>query len=242
LMTDAVNSPAFLAGPDRTVLVVVDDDRPVDVSTSFRWATNGRPSRTFRSLTFTDGAAVLTVAPQRETITVGLRTGDEPVGLANLSELRNARYEPASTIERKLAGDAAQWDVRTMEGYTDRYGFADPPEVFTWRVSGTMLPDGAPFVVQTLAQGRTVRIFSFLSPEPLCLGTAEIDPAQPPSLHVRLPGGHGFVVADQNASLAYRVRTGGWLPVRGDAALLPAAATEIRVTRNGRPAVVPVPD
>jgi hypothetical protein len=66
------------------------------------------------------------------------------------------------------------------------------------------------------------------------------DPRNPP-IQVRLPGAQGVVIAAEGAELCYRVRTGAWLPVGPDAALIPAAATQARATwPDGRSQAVPL--
>ncbi|MEV6488950.1 hypothetical protein AB0M20_10000 [Actinoplanes sp. NPDC051633] len=235
MLTEAANSPAFLAGPRRDVLVVVDDDRPVSYSSAVRWDDQGRAVRTFRPLAFTNGASVSTVPAQSDGLSIGLRSGDEGVGLINMGEVR---WTPMPTLVRTLGGASSDWDVVAMDGYEDRYGYPTPPLVREWRIAGAS-PDGRPFVVQTLVTGRTVRTFAFVTPQPVLIGVAE----SPKRLEVRLPAGLGWVVAEEGASIAYRVGAGDWIPVTGDAALLPPAATQWRVTRGGaRPAVVRLPD
>jgi hypothetical protein len=240
MLSEAVNSPAFLAGPDRTVLVVVDEDRPVSFSPSLSWDAQGRPARTFRQLTYRDGASVTSVAPQRDTVAIGLRSGDEGVGLANISEILDVRVDPMPALIRRLPGARLDVDLVSLEDYQDRYGYPGPPSVASWRISGAA--GSRLFVVQTLVTGRTVRTFVCIDPTPRLAGIADGDPQAPPSLRVRLPENLGFVVAAESASLAYRVGSGDWIPVIGDAALLPPAATEYRVVRQGRPAMVRLPD
>jgi hypothetical protein len=75
--------------------------------------------------------------------------------------------------------------------------------------------------VQTLT-GTDDRVRLLLSlgtpPEPVLRGFP--DPAAPLPVQVRLPDGQGVVVAAPGR-LRYRVAGGTWLPITGDAALLP---------------------
>ena len=50
---------------------------------------------------------------------------------------------------------------------------------------------------------------------------------------MRLPDGQGWIVASQGATLRYRIGDQAWVGVQGDAALLPAAATHVEITKPG---------
>jgi hypothetical protein len=50
---------------------------------------------------------------------------------------------------------------------------------------------------------------------------------------MKLPDGQGWVVADRGATLRQRTGDGPWQAAGRDAALLPAAANEVEVTRPG---------
>ncbi|MFC8618156.1 hypothetical protein ACFT9M_17305 [Micromonospora purpureochromogenes] len=49
-------------------------------------------------------------------------------------------------------------------------------------------------------------------------------------MRLRLPDEQGILVAAEGATFSYRVGTGKWRDAGRDAALLPADATEVRVT------------
>ena len=259
MVTGVPNSLAVLTGERRDVLVVLDDGRGVLLSKDFRYAADGRIERTFRPVDFTaDGAAVVTLAPQRDRIRIALKpaaAADDPnVSLANLSELIPAG--PAANrrlwwIERGVASAVAAptgaqvpagWpDLEGRDGYGDRWGIHRFARTPSWYVCGTT-PAGHRFAVQTLVQDdERPRLFRLESSgRPHFVGFVE--PADPLPVRVRLPGRQGVVVAAENATLRYRAGGGGWLPVTGTAAVLPAAARAVEVTRPGRrPVVVELP-
>jgi hypothetical protein len=241
MLTGARNAAGVLAGGG--LLVVLDEAGPVGFSPDLEYRADGAIRRTFRPVAFdADGAAVLR-GPEP-----ALRAaGGARVDLARITALAaGERSEPfVRMLERTLPGGAAVWpaaggvpdgwDLRGVPGYEDDFGY----HLFhagdvTWLLRGATA-DGRRFVVQTLTVGdRRDRLFLLLGvPEPAYLGT--VDPSAPLPVRVRLPDGRGVVVAAESAALRYRAGRGPWLPVRGDAALLPAAATEAEVTRPGRP-------
>jgi hypothetical protein len=57
-------------------------------------------------------------------------------------------------------------------------------------------------------------------------------------VRLRLPDGHGVLVAAEGARLRYREAGGTWLPAGQHAALLPARAAEVEVDRGSGPQVV----
>lgn len=56
-------------------------------------------------------------------------------------------------------------------------------------------------------------------------------------VRLRLPDGQGVLVAAEGAALSYRVGAGRWQDAGSGAALLPADATEVRVTAAGGTAI-----
>jgi len=255
-------APAVILGRRNNVLMVFDDGRRIRYSPEPSYTAEGKVHRTFVPLDFRahDGVAFVATAPQPTLIRVGLRAdvanggGDRRVGLANLSRLVRATGRGAmhGMDNRTVLLDGlpimARVDLRLDHAdYDDLYGYriVTPPE--TWYVRGTT-PDGRRFAVQTQScTDDRVRLFLTLGTlEPALLGFT--DAAAPLAVQVRLPDGQGVVVAAGDgdtgypAALRYRVARGAWLPVAKDAALLPAAATEVEVTvRGGRPVRIPLP-
>ncbi|MFI7540674.1 hypothetical protein [Actinoplanes sp. NPDC049599] len=254
MLTGAANATAALLGRERSVLMVLDDGRRVRYSPAVSYTAAGAVERTFDPLDFRvhDGVAFAATAASRTLIRAGLRAdvpdsqGDRSVGLANLSRLigdagRGTPADGARRFTRSLTGtgvpltEGGPWDVTTRDDLVDRYGYRVVPPADTWYLRGTTA-DRRPFAVQTLA-GTDDRLRLFLSigaPEPVLRGFPS--PAAPLPVQVRLPDGQGVVVAGRGR-LRYRVPHGSWLPVAGDAALLPAAAAEVEVTPEGRRAI-----
>jgi hypothetical protein len=247
MLTGATNAAAALLGPERDVLMVLDDGRDIRYSPTLSYAADGRVDRAFTRLDFRvrDGVAFEAIQARPTAIPMALRAevpdaqGDRSVGLANISQLIDdaGRGGPRPDAGRQawtLAGapkaraENDPWDVEGRDGYDDQYGYQLVPPASTWYVRGATA-DGRQFAVQTLT-GTDDRIRLFLSlgtPEPVLLGFPA--PAAPLPVRVRLPDGQGVVVAGAG-KLRYRVSRGDWLPVARNAALLPAAAQEAEVT------------
>ncbi|MET8151742.1 hypothetical protein ACIBSW_08755 [Actinoplanes sp. NPDC049668] len=255
MLTGAVNAPAVLLAPRHDVLMVLDDGRGVRYSPRFGYDPDGTITRTFTPLDFRahDGVAFAATATQRGSIQIALRAdradtrGDRTVGLANQSALMSGQTPPnaGSRLTRPLPGrerawprdaaaeqEAARWDLAGQDEFNDRYGYRLQPPPATWFIRGATV-DRRRFVVQTLTatDGRSRVYLSLGTPAPLLKGFA--DPGAPLPVRVRLPGDRGVVVASEGARLRYRTRAAGWLPVTGDAALLPATATQVEVHRPG---------
>ena len=253
MLTGAANAPAVLLGSRRNVLMVLDDGRRIEFSPAPARSDDGKVTRTFTPLDFRphDGVAFAATVPLTTSIRVALRAGvpdpwgDRSVGLANLPAApagpgRQVRALPGSGPA--LAPDG-EWDLAARTGYADRYGYHVTPSPGIWYVSGAT-GDGRRFVVQTLSgtddRYDLDRLFlSFGTPgKPAFRG--HIDAAAPLPVRVRLPDDQGIVVAGPG-TLRYRVPRSTWLPVAGDAALLPAAATEAEITPvRGRAVRVPL--
>jgi hypothetical protein len=142
MLTGATNSTAALLGPDRNVLMVLDDGRGIRYSPAVAYTELGKISRTFTPLDFRthDGVAFQATAQSRTLVRVALRAdvpdsqGDRSVGLVNLSRLvedagRGAPLAGGSRRVRLLAGAAPApaandpWDPTGRDGYDDRYGY-----------------------------------------------------------------------------------------------------------------------
>lgn len=253
LLTETDIASAALAGAQLNQLVVLDDGRRIEMSDDFTYSRDGTVSRRFHPVAFADGAAQVTTGPQTGRVRFALRStepgadGGRSVGLANLSALAESygvRRGP-DRIERTLAGwegvwptaapppitDRGQWDLSNHDGYDDPYGYRFGLGGNTWYIRGAT-PDRRPFVVQTLTlDDRRPRLFLIMD-QPTFAGF--VDQRRPLPIQVRLPDGQGIVIAAEGAELCYRVRTGAWLPVGPDVALVPAAATQAQVTRAGR--------
>lgn len=246
MTTQAEIAPAVLLGTPRTTVLVLDDGRRLEYSENRDYAADGRVSRTFQPLRFErDGAEVLFTEPQTNWIRLGLRAGvpgadgGRFVQLANLSQLAEARQRRGSwrslRIDRLLPGGSLDWPdawhIATHEGYGDPYGYDFPVGDVSCRIRGVAA--GSKFSLETVTlDDMRIRLFLMVDrPEPQFRGFVDLAARLP--VQVRLPGGRGVVVAAEGAALRYRAGGGSWLPVRGDAALLPDAATEVEVTPPG---------
>jgi hypothetical protein len=270
MLTLASNSAVALLGPDRDVVMILDDGRDARYSPRFTYDAGGRIRRTFTAPDFRahDGVFFATAGKQNTSVQIAVRAGRRDgagslaVGLANQSALIEAAgggrpgsgWSGSERLDRRLPGrdrawpaDAdldrdglGPWDLSTREGYADTYGYWITPAVDTWLIRGATA-DRRRFVVQTLTapDGRSRVFLQLETPDAVLNGFT--DPGAALTLQVRLPDRQGVVVAAGNATLRYRTRAGGWLPVTGDAALLPDAAREVEVTRAGaRPVLVPL--
>jgi hypothetical protein len=256
MLTGAPNAPAALLGPQRNVLMVLDDGRDIRYSPDLSYTAAGKVERTFTPLDFQahDGVAFEATGTSLTAIRLALRAGgpdaygERSVGLANISQLIDDAgrggppRDPAQQIWSLAGADGTtaaggEWDAETRDGFHDRYGYHLVPPADTWYIRGAT-GDGRQFVVQTLT-GPEVRIRVLLSlgtPDPVLQGFTT--PTAPLPVQVRLPDGQGTVVAGAG-KLRYRVSRGDWLPVAGSAALVPAAAEQVEVTpTKGRAVVV----
>ena len=256
LQSDTDPHTAILVGErDRGVLVVVDTGRQLSFSPDFKINPDGTVARGFRALAYADGAAVLDVGRQRDRVRIGLRAGDgRPVELMNFPSwaYRDHPGEGAPQVvfavpgwERGWpAGEAARrevwasWGAEGRKPFYDLHGYHRVTAAPDWFVWGST-PDGVRFRLETHR----------LDDEPsrLLLTTGRaggdgrtelagpLDPDATLPVRVRLPDGGGFVIAAVGVKLRYRLGDGGWVPVAGDSALVPAAATQVEVTRQGRP-------
>ncbi|RLK23330.1 hypothetical protein DER29_1190 [Micromonospora sp. M71_S20] len=249
------NSQAVLLGPRRDVLVVLDAGHPVEFSPTLRYAADGRIERTFQPVAFRDGAAVLSVPPQRDRVTVALsRT---PVSMANVVHITNAAEilfnGKDSTSPRQLTytlpgadrvwGDApaAQvgrdpFETEALAAHVDPGGTHREGESPRLTVYGAT-PDGRQLLLQTVQYNddpaRAIALLAHSGAPFHPVASGFIDWTTPLPVRLRLPDGQGVLVATEGAALSYRIGAGRWHDAGRGAALLPADATEVRVTAAG---------
>jgi len=102
----------------------------------------------------------------------------------------------------------------------------------SWWVAAT-LPDGTIAVLSDVqADANPARLYGLLirpdgSTEVYDAG--EVDAGAPLPARFRLPGGKGWLVADDGKTISYRTETGGWQDAGSNAALLPDDAVEAKV-------------
>ncbi|MEW2376113.1 hypothetical protein AB0883_08420 [Micromonospora sp. NPDC047812] len=250
------NSSAVLLGPRRDVLVVLDAGHPVEFSPTLRYADDGRIERTFQPVAFRDGAAVLSVPPQRGRVTVALVrrpvSATTAVHIANATDVlfadRKASPQPRSVTYTlpgadRVWGDAPAAQVGRDVFATDALAaYVDPGG--THRAGGSpsltvygATPDGRQLLLQTLQYdddpARAIAMLAHGGAPFQPVASGFVDWAAPLPVRLRLPGGQGVLVATEGAALSYRTGAGRWHDAGRGAALLPADATEVRVTAPG---------
>jgi hypothetical protein len=243
-----MSPPAILIGEQRDVLVVLDTGAPLRWSSELRYLPDGRIARSYQPVPFTDAVAVLRVPAQRSRISLGLLSGTTTVGIANAQDvLYPDTGSPGSeTAFRDLTGpggawpqgpagdlEADAWVAGALKPYLDEGGYQPQVPGPAWVIRATT-PDGRRLSLRTpSAYDSRLRVLVFA-------GTARgvdrvgyhgyLRPAAPLPIMVRLPERQGVLVAGIEVKMRYRTARGEWLPVRGDAALLPHSAAEVEVT------------
>lgn len=256
LTTKTEQATGMIVGPDRDVLVLLDDGKPVELSPSYSYAADGRIVRQFSPLPFADGAAVVKLKSRPGRIDFALRRpGGEPqqqVSIVNFGEIARppgSQLPDVEVLHRLLpAGDSAwpavetaareaadRWAQRALAPYIDPTSGAREAEA-PWHVLATT-PDGRRLMLRTLGHnGDPQRILGLLGgPDavPTVHYGGTVDPRAALPVKLRLPDEQGIVVAAKGAGLRYRAGDGEWVRVDGDAALLPHTATEVEVARPG---------
>lgn len=265
----------FFLGAQRSTLVLLDPDAPVNYSLGFRYRQDGTVDRGWRVATPRDGATVLTVpggTDQRAIVAVLADTPSPSEFSERPGEFVLANHADASTLpsingghtysrlewnqsqwalpDRTAAEKAwhltlapnptseqvrALWNKATGGRYTDPY--TDGAAFSQWFAVG-VTPDGHRFVVGDRQLGhQPSQLYGAWQDAHGGLSTLYGGPVTPGAalpVRLRLPGGQGWVVAAKGAQLSWH-GTGGtaWTDAGTDAALLPTAATQVRVTVNG---------
>ncbi|MEH0975157.1 hypothetical protein V6U77_28915 [Micromonospora sp. CPCC 205546] len=251
------NSQAVLLGPRRDVLVVLDVGHPVDFSPTLRYAADGRIERTFQPVAFRDGAAVLSVPPQRGRVTVALFrrpvSATTAVHIANASDILFADGKDSPqprSVTYTLPGADRLWGDdpggrvgRNVHGTDALAAYVDPGGTHRDGESPRLIvygatPDGRLLLLQTVQyDDDPARAIALLAHgdapfQPVASGFA--DWTAPLPVRLRLPDEQGvLVVVAEGAALSYRVGAGRWHDAGRGAALLPAGTTEVRVTAAG---------
>ncbi|NES30612.1 hypothetical protein GCE86_22620 [Micromonospora terminaliae] len=251
--TDGISQAALL-GPQRDVLVVLDVGQPVEFSPELRYLPDGRVSRSFQRVAFRDGAAVLAVPPQRTKISVALsRT---PVSRDNMVHISNdgpilfpegkERPRPPQLrhtlpgAEKVWTGDPSAKKVgapaEALADYIDSAGVhTSDGSPLLWVYGAT--PDGRLLLVETIQyDDDPARVIALLAPRYLAfkaVASTFADWRSPLPVRLRLPDNQGVLVAAEGAALSYRIGKGQWQEAGRNAALLPADATDVRVTDAG---------
>ncbi|MEU4781811.1 hypothetical protein [Micromonospora sp. NPDC023633] len=250
------NSSAVLLGPRRDVLVVRDAGHPVEFSPTLRYAADGRIERTFQPVAFRDGAAVLSVPPQRGRVTVALVrqpvSATTAVHIANATDVlfadRKASPQPRSVTYTlpgadRVWGDAPAAQVGrdffatdALAAYVDHGGTHRAGGSPSLTVYGAA-PDGRQLLLKTIQHdddpARAIALLAHGGAPFQPVASGFVDWTAPLPVRLRLPDGQGVLVVAEGAALSYRVGAGRWHDAGRGAALLPADATEVRVTAAG---------
>ncbi|MFI6240060.1 hypothetical protein ACIBEF_09310 [Micromonospora sp. NPDC050795] len=253
---------AVLLGSQRDVLLVLDFGQPVEFSAQLRSMPDGKVERTFEPVVFRDGAAVLSVPPQRTKVTVALtRTPvqrQNAIHIDGTSEILFAGKQDRSAIpmlRHTLPGAEQVWGTDPAAAQVNApiealAEYIDPVGVHThngspllWVYGAT--PDGRRLLVETVQyDDGPSRVIALLAGKYLpfeAVASTNADWSAPLPVRLRLPDDQGVLVAAVGSALSYRIGDGQWQDAGADAALLPATATEVRVTdASGATTDVPV--
>jgi hypothetical protein len=226
----------------------------VEYSTELGYAADGKIQRTFRPVVFDDGAAVLSVPPQRTKVTVALRRIEPPnrgIVIVNFQEVLfpdgRGRPQPPEH-QHVLPGAELVWgrdpqaatlthvtEAGALAGYVDHGGshaHGSSPLLTLYAAT----PDGRRLYVTTMQYdddpSRVIALLARGETPFTVAASAFVDWTEPLPVRLRLPDGQGTVVAAEGAALSYRSGA-GWRDAGRDAALIPAGVTEVRVTPSG---------
>lgn len=209
-------------------LVVLDDGRPVRLATSFTVDASGRLVWQYRDLPLPGGFA----RASHGQVGLSVRAGGRGVMLGNDLDA-SGRTKPQ--IEADLGGA----DDRRLRGYDDETAYFDASVYSPWRIRG-ITPDGRSFVVQTLVEAGTIRLFRFLDgPEPTYLGV--IPGRAQSAIATRLPDEQGIVFASKRSRFRHRSSGADWILNPDNAGLLPPDTVEIRYPDGTSEAVLTIP-
>lgn len=261
IRTDGFEQAALL-GSQRDVLLVLDFGQPVKFSAELRYKPDGKVERTFTPVVFRDGAAVLSVPPQRTKLTVAL--SGTPVGRENMIHIDSTRLilfpdgkdRPAPPLVRHTLPGAEQvWSTdpaaQNFSAPAEALAeYIDPVGAHTHNGSPRLsvygaTPDGRRLLVETIQyDDDPSRVIALLARKYFpfeAVGSTTADWTAPLPVRLRLPDNQGILVAAEGSALSYRIGEGQWQDAGRNAALLPATATDVRVTgANGTTTSVPV--
>lgn len=275
--TDPVRGLAFLAGADRSWLVVLSTGDALSFSSGRRYPADAAPTRQFSPIPLNDGVAVVAVpaGAARTELAVAVPPAsrfEDGVPVANTQPITKNLEIPDQdnrlfwlgqlwVLPNERAASAA-WGVPNLVRHA--YGETLPadPVVSAWRRSfnaeqvdpfatssgesvwyaAGALPDGRAFVV---GDGQLGDDPSYLYGAVIDHGKqttiygGKVDPNAALPVRLRFPDGQGWLVAAKGATFQYL--TDGWHDAGTNAALLPANATQVRVTpAHGATTVLPL--
>lgn len=273
MLSGVTGAQAWFVDPEQTVLGVLDVGTQVGYGTRWTYRPDGTRTMALTPLTMHEGAAFVRLPlrgaagypvrvarlpadrPGQDIVIAGQPMQANPSGTGWArpdGRLLRLDLGPHQADDQH-ADDQHQGDQQAL---ADRFRqaleqrttpLAAPGGQLSWTAAGR-LPDG-PAVV--LGESRLLpdpaRVYLALLPGSGGAQVVDAGPVPPagtvPRIRVPLPGGRGWAVAEYAAGLRWRSGAGPWSAGQRDAALVPAGATELEVTRPGRPAVlVPLTD
>ncbi|MFD0745851.1 hypothetical protein ACFQ1L_31490 [Phytohabitans flavus] len=235
---------AILLGPERDVLLVLDFGWPVELSTELRYAPDGKVVRQYQPFAFDDGAGWQHVGRQLRKITVALRRPNSQPGQVYISNATYVLYPEQKEVP------APEWFEYTLPGapvpsrrdntfsalapYVDFHGaHIEDPRLPRLTVRGAT-PDGRRLLVETIQfdddPTRVVAMLARGEAEYQAVASGSVDWTAILPVRIRLPDAQGTLVAAPRAALQHRAGGGRWHDAGRNAALLPATATEVRIT------------
>ncbi|BCL13099.1 hypothetical protein [Micromonospora sagamiensis] len=251
-------SVAFLTGRERSTLVVPDVGIEVEYSMGRTYTADAVTRDDWQPVPPpVDGAALITIGPQRDRWTVAVRQrAGAYLGIGNLTDPAGTAPERGWLGWRRPADadhPAARPAYLVLGGSETTGGLPDvtegrralaeapvgdvepqsPPWLGMDWIAVGRAPSGEIIVAGDLRMGtdpvRTLVRLHRPGKAPLVVVGPVVDPAAYLPVVVRLPDGRGWLVAQPGATLSWSDGRGEWQPAGRDAALLPAGTTQVRV-------------
>ncbi|MFC0624757.1 hypothetical protein [Kribbella deserti] len=245
-------------GVDQKALVVLDTGTPkVGVSMQREYPATGGSTRTYQSVTFQGGAAVVPLAPGATALSI--RVSRLPANEAGRIAVAAGPAGNPASVEQRLWVDAAdehgwpaapgltEFTQAEREAFAAAVQKASDPATFVsafsmWHAYATT-PNGDRVVVGEFAlDGDPTRVFAHITSPG---GRSKVVGAgipwrnDPLPVRVQLPEGQGWLVAGRGAELSFQHKDGTWSSPMTNALLVPATpGAKVRVQLAGQQQVV----
>ena len=252
---------SWYVDPARRYLAVLDTGEPTGTGSRWEYGPDGTQRLVFEPLEFSDGIAVVERDPGVDTTSTWVarlpyRSSADVRGTQGIAfpAQEGDRSLPWTADERGTVAIAGTLPPAPERVEELRGTWRDVLQARTtgprwsdgggsWLAAGE-LPDGRALVVGHRMLGYTEPAHSYAvvvgGRGTTVVHGGVVDPAAALPIQVLLPDGLGRVVGSDGASLAHRTGSGNWVDAGEGMALVPASATEVRVTRAGGTAVVPL--
>lgn len=248
---------AFFANGQHTSVVIPDVGDAVEVSLNPAFDASGISRRTFDLVQFTDGAAVFNLPAQTPGTNVLTGTPDALRFIGPTDVTNQAEHKDVDKVAQTL-----RWKARSRIGKPDPYWPTNDsrleeklivlPNQYSidmsligyagWYLYGTTA-NGSHVRVQEYYTNTVAYVYAFVDPKHgkrFVVGGGKPQMSSPLPVRFKLRSNQGWVVASQGATLKYQIGNGPWLDPQHNAALYPADATAIQVTKDGQQNVVPL--